>query len=67
MSTGSPLSKAYALKKKLQITVQTVQTVYKPGYKPALKPVQTVQTVENGKAYLSLNPQINGLYSLYRF
>lgn len=45
MSTGSPLSKAYALKKKLQITVQTVQTVYKPGYKPALKPVQTVQTV----------------------
>ena len=65
--TGSPLSKAHARQKNLQIILQTVQTGYKLGYKPALKPVQTAQTVENGKAYLSLNPQINGLYSLYRF
>ena len=33
------------VQKKLQIIVQTVQTVYKLGYKPALKLVQTVQTV----------------------
>ena len=67
MSTGSPLSKAHALKKKLQITVQTVQTVYKPLYKPASKLVQTVQTVKIGKEYSLLISQINGLYSLYRF
>ena len=45
---NSPLSKANARPKKLRITVQTVQTVYKPCYKPVSKPVQTVQTVNLG-------------------